>query len=176
MDIREIKDQTMRTASQLERAEQRLESELRRQEPTMGGAAIFVATLPIYYEDFLVDITNDEILQAMATFDVRSRERPEYRPPEYTFDGLQRTAAGQRVLLRRNGMVSLNAEIPGQVDAGAWRFDLAAFDILLHEFALKAQRLYRLINIDGPAVLPCFTYNLQHWIRLNKLNTTPAIA
>jgi hypothetical protein len=153
MSIREIMDQMMRTASQLERAEQRLEGELRRQEATMASATLFVATIPMYYEDFLVDITREETLQAVANFDVRNPDRPQYQQPEYTFEGLQRTAGGDRVLLCRNGMISLRAAIPGSAEAGAWRFHLAALDIFLHDFTLRAQALCRTIGVSGPALL-----------------------
>jgi Putative DNA-binding domain len=137
MDLREIKEQTMRTASQLERAQQLLDHELHRQ-ICVGMPALFVAQLPVFYRDFLVDITQDAVVREMQTFDVTRRNLPEFRQPTYEFEGLKRSSLGRDVTLHRNGMLTLLAEIQGERLQNApnhFEFELAILDLLVHEFA-----------------------------------------
>ena len=126
MDLREIKEQTMRAASQLQRAEQLLERELSRQ-IAVGWPSLFVAQLPVFHNDFLVDITRENIKGEIVSFDV-SRDPPQRRMPAYTFAGLQRhdPEANTDLLLRRDGMLTLKA--PNSRSATTQRESMAISD------------------------------------------------
>jgi len=155
MDLREIKEQTLRAASQLERAQHLIQRELDDLE-LIQLPHLFVTQVPVFSRDFSVDITQENIVQRIQQFDVRTREARHYRP-DYTFVGLQRhdPEGNTDVLLRRNGMLTLKAQLPGREVPGAnqWRFALAGLDILLHEYAVRAQEFYRTAELDSPAIL-----------------------
>jgi hypothetical protein len=156
MDLREIKEQTMIAASQTQRAEQLLERELGRQ-IIFGHPTLFMAQLPVFHHDFSVDIKREDISREISGFDVSGRERPNYRPPVYAFDGLERSDPNDHtvVKLHRNGMLTLTAFFPGEEIHGAnqWRFEIAALDLLIHEFGVRAMQVYGTAQLDSPALL-----------------------
>jgi predicted HTH transcriptional regulator len=71
MDLREIKEQTLRAASQLERAQQLIQRELNDLEATQLPH-LFVTQVPVFSRDFSVDITQEGIVQQIQRFDVRT--------------------------------------------------------------------------------------------------------
>jgi hypothetical protein len=154
MDLREIKEQTLIAASQLQRAEQLMERELGSQN-VFGHPSLFIAQLPVFYRDFSVDIKREDVIREIAKFDVSGREQPQYVPPVYTFDGLQRSDNHTTVKLHRNGMLTLTSFLPGGEIRGdnKWQFDIAALDLLIHEFGVRAMQVYRTAQLDSPAIL-----------------------
>lgn len=155
MDVREIKEQTMNAASQLQRAEDVLSREMAEQ-VAVGWPSLFAIQLPVFLRDFLVDITREDIKAAMRLFDVSGNQFPDYRVPIYTFAGLQRADPRSEVTLHRNGMLTLKTQIPGEqfpAVSNQWRFQIAAFDLMVHEFAVRAKELYLTAELDSPAIL-----------------------
>ena len=154
MDLREIKEQTMRAASQFERAERLLVREMVLQSPA-SPPVLFAAQLPIFYRDFLVDITQENILREIRTFDVSRRNPPDYVEPTYEFSGLKRLSTGRQVTLHRNGMLTIRANIPGNQPENAqnhWLFELATIDVLMYGFANRAKQLYLNAELYSPAI------------------------
>jgi hypothetical protein len=154
----------MRSASQFERAERLLNDELRRQ-VVAGWPRLFAARVPVFFRHFLVDITNDEIKGAFERFDIHARNQLEYRPATYGFDGLIRHAATTDVTLHRNGMLTLNAEIQGSSIPDApnhFAFELARIDVLIRQFAARAQEFCTVANIDSPALLQVEILSSMH--------------
>jgi hypothetical protein len=168
MDIREIKEQTMRTASQMERAEVQLNRELNSHVP-VGLPILLMAQVPIYTRDSLVNITNENIKSQIAAFDVfATDDRPnqrDYRDPTYGFSGLRRSASRYDVTLNRNGMLTMKAEFPGsQIDDAKnfWQFELARVDILVRGFAVRANEFYLAAGLDSPSLLGAHILTSMH--------------
>lgn len=157
MDVREIKEQTMRAASQLDRAKEILDRELRSQ-VVAGWPALFVAQLPVFHRDYLVEITSEIISHAIKMFDIVRLDSPLERIPVYTFSGLQRSdpTTSTIVALHRNGMLTLRAEIPGRQvpdDPNSWLVDIAAIDLTFRGFLTKAKQFYATAELDTPSIL-----------------------
>jgi hypothetical protein len=156
MDLREIKEQTMRAASQLDRAEDLLGRELNSHVP-VGYPLLLLAQIPIFNRGIPLDITDDNVRREIEVFDVFATDHPaERRAPTYGFAGLQRTAAGYDVTLHRNGMLTLKAEFPGgQLPEGRnwWQFELARIDVLIRGFAARAKQFYLASKLDSPSLL-----------------------
>jgi hypothetical protein len=152
MDLREIKEQTMRAASQLERAEQLLTREMDLQAPT-SPPVLFAAQLPIFHRDFLIDITQDNIVGEMRTFNVGRTN--DYVNPSYEFSGLKRTSTGKEITLHRNGLLTVRVTIPGRETTEVpnhWQFQLTSIDFLLYVFANRARQLYLNAELYSPAI------------------------
>jgi Putative DNA-binding domain len=151
MDLREIKEQTMRAASQLERAEELMRRELEGE--VAEWPQLFVAQVPAFYQDFLVDITREEIVRQIEAFDPTGRGQ--FQHPNYTFVGLQRydRETSTEVTVRRNGMLTVKAKIPGHEIGNQWQFQIVALDLLMHEFAVKVGQFYVAAELDSPAIL-----------------------
>jgi hypothetical protein len=71
----EIKEQTMRTASQLERPEKLLELEANRQ-TVVGWPQPFVAHMPVFFQDLVVGLRRENIVREIEDFDVSMRREP----------------------------------------------------------------------------------------------------
>ncbi len=103
----------MRTASQLEHSKLLLETTLRDITIRIAQSPVLlVGIMPVFFKDFLVDIRQPAIINAVAQFDVLN-EAPQRVDPTYTFDGLERLTPGRNIVaaLRRNGLAT--ARVPG---------------------------------------------------------------
>ena len=74
MGVTEIKDLSMRAASQLERAE-RLALDTLNQAEHADGPAVIMTIVPIFFRDFLVDIKHDATYKAFEHFTVGGAHR-----------------------------------------------------------------------------------------------------
>ena len=106
LTVREIKDLVMRTASRLQQAEELLHTAFLGVARTGDVPYLIIGIIPVFYEDFLVDVRDQNALRAVGNF---SRTRnAEYVNPICTFAGIERQE--QRfeytVTFRRNGLLT----------------------------------------------------------------------
>jgi hypothetical protein len=153
MDVREIKDLSVRLMSQLERAEalvaKNLEVSAYPNEP-----AVFAALVPLFFKNFLVDVGEQTIRQAFGNFHMSSSQSV-YAAPEYTVNGLRRVSARNTVELNRNGAIVLRASIGTGVGAPAGQFNFyaTAIDVILRRLMRRAQGFCSVAKIPAPMLL-----------------------
>jgi hypothetical protein len=158
MNVREIKELVMRTASRLEEAKEMLRAVFNGAEDAANEPIITVAMIPVFSEDFLVDVRAANVRRTIAEFSPRGADN--YREPVYTFDGIERNdPARGTVKLRRKGLLSLRLLLPliparpGEGQDRNHTFAAAAIDLLLRNFLLRATRVYEAARVDAPFVL-----------------------
>ncbi len=89
MDVREIKEMVMRTASRIEEAQDKLNSELEMMTakephpntpPTIG-----IGVIPVFWQHFMVDIKRREVIHTVSEFNLGYGN---HLQPTYNFNGL----------------------------------------------------------------------------------------
>jgi len=94
MDIQEIKDLVMRTASRQEVAEQCLLSAMKSVHIPTDSPYLFITAIPIFNRSFLVDLRSQQLVAAMRSFDLS--DIGDDGICKYSFEGLQRTGEKTR--------------------------------------------------------------------------------
>jgi len=157
MTVREIKEMAMRTAGRLEQGEEVLRQSLF-DVMTEGSNWYFVTgMLPVFFEDFLVDVRATAVRQALATFG--RTPGGGYANPVFTFRGIERIgdAFQHRVMLWRNGVLSASSRLPMYQEASARQnhnvFIITAIDTLLRHFVLQTKTVYDAAGIGSPYLL-----------------------
>ena len=90
MDVREIKELSVRATSQLERAEAIVKSIL--SSGTLPGEPTQIVSLvPVFFKDFLVNVKDPTVYQAFGNFHM-SMTGSNFTAPDYTLDGLRRSS------------------------------------------------------------------------------------
>ena len=160
MDVREIKEMVMRTASRIERAEQELRNTLLEMPQQDDLPYIIIGVIPVFWRDFSVNIRDDAVIRSVGMFDLA--EAPNFRQPGYSFNGLERSISNDisRLQLRRNGLIVLNRRLDkGGEPNGPKNFYPVNVDMLLRYFVLRSGDVYNAAGIDGPylitAVIRC---------------------
>lgn len=92
MDVREIKDLSMRTASQLERAET-LGRKAITPSTALSKPLLMTALVPVFFREFLVDLKNDAVYQAFARIRL-SKYDPPLGLPKFGMEGLLGNSGG----------------------------------------------------------------------------------
>jgi len=157
MAVREIKELVMRTTSRLQRAEEILASSFAEVPHTNDFPYLLCGIIPVFVEDFLVDVRAERIRRAVRSF---SRTRQvEHIEPTYTFDGLERRVGRfeHTVRFRRNGLLNTSVQLPlfgqGLDNQGRQIFLPTAIDGLLRNFVLRAGPVYEAAAIGAPYIL-----------------------
>ncbi|HET8926033.1 MAG TPA: hypothetical protein VFN26_23815 [Candidatus Acidoferrum sp.] len=153
MDVQEIKEMVMRTASRQEQAEQLLEAAFKEVRPQTDAPYLIIGTVPVFFANFLVDLKEQKIFDAMRRFDLVDKL---YGNCEFTFKGLERRAQRLDAVaqLRRTGLVRFSQQmVPGQRIDGAPAFFPIHIDIQLREFTIKVPKLYAVAGLSGPFLL-----------------------
>jgi hypothetical protein len=133
--------------------------------PPAGAPVLRIAMLPVFFEEFSVNLNEGSVRRAMAEFSPRSGNN--YKEPMYTFDGIEREDGQGIVTLRRNGLLSLQVllplfpEIPGAAQAGLHIFTAVAMDQLLRNFVTRARALYEATSLSAPFILGLRLQNAQ---------------
>ena len=153
MDVQEIKELVMRTASRQEQAEQLLLESFRELQPSTDQPYLLIGTIPVFYKNFLVDLTDPKLLVAMGTFDVRGSGS--YVQCTFSFKGLERKADFDSIAqLRRNGLVRYSQRIPrGTETGGNSSIFPIGIDRMLRNFIAKVADLYKVAGLSGPFLL-----------------------
>jgi hypothetical protein len=151
MDVREIKDLSVKVTSQFERAEALVEVQLA--VPTMPDVPTLIAALvPVFFRNFLIDVKDPTVYQAFGRFNMNAPQAT-FSAPEYSMDGLRRTTTRFQVELSRNGAITLKAQLAGTAVAGAFNFHANAIDVALRRFMNRAQILASAAGIPAPMLL-----------------------
>jgi hypothetical protein len=156
MDVREIKEMVMRSASRIEKAEQMLNKVLLEMPRQDDSPYLVIASIPVFWRDFMIDVRNGAVRQEVSGFTLSNQR--EYIPPTYNFTGLERRIRqddNSTVEVRRSGLIILNWRVPAQAqDArGTHRFFPTAIDLVLRKFAVRAAAVYAAAGITGPFLL-----------------------
>jgi hypothetical protein len=154
MDVQEIKELVMSTASRRGQAEQVLQEALS-EEPDgrTDMPHLIIGSIPIFWKNFLVDLRDQKILTAMRFFDLYAER---YGNCVFSFKGLEHHADHLEAVaqLRRSGLVRYSQQIPGRkLDSGIPAFFPTAIDLLLRKFIVKASDVYRVADVSGPFLL-----------------------
>jgi hypothetical protein len=153
MNVREIKDLVMRTASRVREAKDMLITAFL-EVPRMSDLPyLIIGIIPVFSGDFLVDVRRAEVLQSVANFG-RGGNR-EYRNPIFSFDGIERREDmhDHTVKFRRNGLLSSSSSLACQRVEGRHVFALTHFDVSLRGFAMQAIGVYESAAISAPFIL-----------------------
>lgn len=153
MDVREIKEMVMRTASRLEDAQARLTGSFNGMARQGGISDLLIGVLPVFRQNFMVDVQKDEVLQAVTHFHLGNHNLVQ---PAFTFDGLQRQILGQQfsfVQVHRDGLIVAKIQMPLQAQDGVQKFRPTAIDIFLRSFVQHSTQVYSSAAINGPFLL-----------------------
>jgi hypothetical protein len=160
LSVREIKELTMRTASHLELSKDHL-SESFRQVTLMPSRPYLVAGLiPVFSEDFLVDLRLATIQQAVRMFG--RAIGGEFGNISYSFDGIERRDArfDHIVQLRRNGLLRVSQQLPISEQEGLDHVRPLGIDRLLRQVFGQARSAYETAGI-GPPYMASVTLTVQ---------------
>lgn len=152
MDVREIKELVLRTSSRLAQSEQTLQTIFLKAPQVDGEPYLHIGIIPVFWKDFLVNVTAPNIRQAVALFDVLN-DPPQVAGLTYVFEGLERRAPNRNIAqLRRTGLLSFRWQLAGGRHAGFW-FYPTAIDLQLRKFVVRARALYGVTEVSGPYLL-----------------------
>jgi Schlafen, AlbA_2 len=153
LDVREIKDLAMRTASQSERAE----SELKRALddcffPDHASPVIIVALLPVFFSNFMVDLRRAALGNALANFQIFPNIR-DTTTPGYSVAGLTKRGPNRTTLtIGHNGLLKLNAPLRRAEQDGPVIFYPRAIDIFAHQFLAQAPPVFEAAGLTFPTL------------------------
>jgi len=154
LDAREIKDLAMRTASQSDRAETTVRLMIERQVTFELGAPILVASLlPVFFNNFVVDLKKEAVFNALATFPLAGGGS---HIPNHSVDGLIRLGPRNDALsLAHNGLIKLRVPIPSKHLSGGSgvRFYPTAIDVYVRSLVAGAPALFEAASLSAPALL-----------------------
>lgn len=153
LDVREMKEMTMRTASQLERAKSALKESLSG-EPRPGRNVYFqMGLIPVFFKDFLIDVREQSVQDAFLVFDVRTLNR-QFSPLAFSFEGLVRDDGQRdRTTLCRNGLLKCTCQITYRRQEDRLSCAPVWTDQLLRNFVIRAQALTQAAGIAEPFLL-----------------------
>lgn len=129
MDVREIKEMVMRTASRLEDAQSRLTRTLEGMQRQGAISDVLIAVIPVFRQNFMVNLRKQDVLDAVIQFGMGDHQ---IVYPEFTFDGLRRQLLGQQfsfVQVHRDGLIVAKLQFPTNTEEG--KFRPSAIDIFL---------------------------------------------
>jgi hypothetical protein len=154
MDVREIKEMVMRTASRLEEAERKLSNSLAAAVPQVNqSCSLVVGCIPVFWQNFMVDVREHEVIQTVSQFDIAGRN---VREATYNFNGLQRQIAANDesfVQVHRDGMIVLHMRLPLVRDGGVVGIHPIGTDIIMRAFVKRSSNVYTAAAINGPFLL-----------------------
>jgi hypothetical protein len=154
MDVREIKEMVMRTASRIERAEEELRKVLRAMPDQDDCVYLLIGVIPVFWQDFSLNVRDQYVVHAVGMFDLQ--EKPNHLSPRYSYKGLERKVSYDisRVYVYRNGLIALNRRLDrGGEPGGAKNVYPSAVDLDLRYFTLRARDVYNAAGIRGPYLI-----------------------
>ncbi len=174
MDVQEIKEVVMRTASRQDQAEQLLLEALKEVHIKTDQPYLVLGTIPVFGQSFLVDLRDQAVLRAMQGFDVAGVAS--FGNCDFSFDGLERRTGNDDAVaqLRRNGLVRYSQQIPVLKTAKISGFYPTAVDILLRRFIQRVAGLYKVAGISGPFLLGMMIITKSQWSGLYPDSVIPS--
>jgi hypothetical protein len=112
LSVREIKELVMRTASRLQQAEERLKEAFAQVERPTDEPYLLVGLVPVFSDDFLVDVRGDGIRMAVGNVSRTSTAR--FSDPLFNFHGIERreNQYEHKVLFSRSGLLLCSQKLP----------------------------------------------------------------
>jgi hypothetical protein len=153
MDVREIKETVMRTASRLEEAEAKLSDALRSVQPPDLVCSLVVGVIPIFWRNFMIDVQNEQVIQSVSQFHLGHRN---FREVTYNFNGLERKIVASDdsvVQVHRDGMVVLHRRLGLNRVEGRDALAPTGIDIVLRAFVQRSAEVFTAATISGPFLL-----------------------
>jgi hypothetical protein len=153
MDVREIKEMVMRTASRLEEAESKLSEELESVRQFNDTPSIVIGTIPAFWQNFMVNVRSPELIQVVSRFHLGNGN---FLQPTYDFNGLQRKLVegeDSLVQIHRDGMIVLNKRLHEVNDGQNLYLRPTEIDIILRAFVQRCSEVYTAAGIAGPFLL-----------------------
>lgn len=153
MDVREIKEMVMRTASRLETAEDKLTEALRATVTQYGYHDLAIGSVPVFWQNFMIDVRKQPVLDAVIRFHMGNENIVH---PEFTFDGLRRQILGEPhsfVQVHRDGLIVANIKLQISMDGNLYQFRPTAIDLFLRSFVEHSALVYSSVSINGPFLL-----------------------
>jgi Putative DNA-binding domain len=153
MDIREIKEMVMRTASRLEQAQGNLNAALTAIPEPNDTPSIIMGCIPAFWQNFMVDVRKPEVIQAVSRFNLGHGN---HLQPEYNFSGLERRIMANDdslVQVHRDGMVILDRRLAVGRNGTTLFIRPTAIDIILRAFVQHCSEVYAAAAIAGPFLL-----------------------
>jgi hypothetical protein len=160
LSVREIKELTMRTASHLEQSKETLSNSFAQVTLTEDRPYLIVGIVPVFFQDFLVDLRDENLLQAMRRFGRTAWG--ELGNISFNFDGIERR--GDRfdhlVQFRRNGLLRVSQQVPLIRTDGGHQAAPAGIDVVFRQVVAQAPYVYQAAGI-GPPYLVGIILRLQ---------------
>jgi hypothetical protein len=162
LSVREVKELTMRTAIHLEHSKENLSGSFGQVMFAQNRSYLVAGILPVFFENFLVDLRSPSIQQTIRT--CGRAIRGEFRNISYSFDGLERRDARFEhiVQLRRNGLLRVSQQLlpVEQEQEGLDQVRPLGIDRLLRQVFLEARSVYEAAGI-GPPYIASVTLRMQ---------------
>jgi hypothetical protein len=156
MDVREIKETVMRTAGRLQQAEDALARLFLAAPHGPDHPHLAMGIVPVFFDDFLIDLRNERVVDALARFD-RLGRAGRHQAPAYSFVGLEHhgESLDYRATLRRNGLLDASLQVrltpvPGEANDIV---DPRTIESHLQAFVAQAKTVYERVEIAAPFVL-----------------------
>jgi hypothetical protein len=150
MDVREIKEMVMRTASRLEKAGSQLASSFVNMPRQTDLPYLLIGIIPVFGSDFLVDVQEEEMIRSLTSFDVGNLA---HEQPTFNFGGLERRVSRtdiSTIQVRRNGLILLNKELDVIQPDRTHLLRVTGIDITLRRFMSGAANVYSVAGLSGP--------------------------
>ncbi len=156
MDVREIKEMVMRTASRLEEAQVKLSQSLESiglgPQPN-NAPTIVMGTIPVFWQNFMVDVRNRDVIHTVSEFHLGYGN---FLEPSYNFNGLVRQIVAHEdsfVQIQRDGIILLGKRLDLARVGGTFSIRPTAIDIILRTFVGHCSAVYTAAAIAGPFLL-----------------------
>ncbi len=176
MDVREIKEMVMRTASRLDEAEAKLSTSLAATLPQVNpSCSLVIGSIPVFWQNFMVDVRNTEVIQRVSQFHVGYRN---VLQPTYNFNGLQRPVVANEdsvVQVHRDGMIVLHKRLPLVQQGGRDCLRPTQIDILLRPFVGHSSAVYTAASINGPFLLTMLLQTASNTTGLYPMQGMPHV-
>jgi Putative DNA-binding domain len=155
MNVREIKEMMMRTASRLEDSQDRISNALENigLGPQLNTPSIHIGIIPVFWQNFMVDVQNRDVIHAVSEFHLGFHN---FLQPTYNFNGLVRQIVGHEdsfVQVGRDGSILLAKRLDLARVGGTLSIRPAAIDIILRAFVSHCSTVYAAAGITGPFLL-----------------------
>jgi hypothetical protein len=142
----------MRTASHLEQSKEKLEESFRDVAFTAHHPYLMTGIVPVFFEDFLVNLQTATVQQAVRVFG--RGILGEFGNISYSFDGIERreNRFDHIVQLRRNGLLRVSQQVPTGEQDGLDQVRPPGIDILLRQVFVQARSVYEAAGIGPPYI------------------------
>jgi hypothetical protein len=160
LSVRGIKELTMRTASRLQQSEETLNNALSQVTLAQDRPYLIAGILPVFFEDFLVDLRNENLRLAVSRFSRTGQA--EFGNVSYSFQGMERRHErfDHTVQLRRNGLLRVSQQVPLIPRDDVQQFGVKGIDSLFRHVVAQAPSVFGAAGL-GPPYVVSMTLRIQ---------------